>query len=52
VEPQSGEIFRHPSVTVRYHEQAPDFEGYATVEAYVAAGLAPGDEHYRYDQQN
>ncbi|QQM30316.1 ATP-binding cassette domain-containing protein [Martelella lutilitoris] len=49
VEPQSGEIFRHPSVTVRYLEQAPDFAGYATVEDYVAEGLAPGDAHYRAD---
>ncbi|TCT35284.1 ATP-binding cassette domain-containing protein [Martelella mediterranea] len=47
VEPQSGEVFRHPSSTVRYLEQAPDFSGFATVEDYVVAGLAPGDEHYR-----
>ncbi len=25
VEAQSGEVFRHPSSTVRYLEQAPDF---------------------------
>ncbi|AQZ50286.1 ABC-F family ATP-binding cassette domain-containing protein [Martelella mediterranea] len=49
VEAQSGEIFRQPSATIRYLEQAPDFSGYATVEAYVAAGLAPGDERYRAD---
>ncbi|WP_180899320.1 ABC-F family ATP-binding cassette domain-containing protein [Martelella soudanensis] len=49
VEAQSGDIFRQPSATIRYLEQAPDFSGYATVEAYVAAGLAPGDEHYRAD---
>jgi ATP-binding cassette subfamily F protein uup len=27
VEPQSGEIFRHPSSTIRYLPQAPDFDG-------------------------
>ncbi|MBD9374818.1 ABC-F family ATP-binding cassette domain-containing protein [Rhizobium sp. ARZ01] len=47
VEPQSGEIFRHPSATIRYLEQAPDFEGFATVAAYAEAGLGPGDDHYR-----
>lgn len=47
VEPQSGEVFRHPSSTIRYLEQAPDFSGFATVEDYVVAGLAPGDDHYR-----
>ncbi|MBL0374754.1 ABC-F family ATP-binding cassette domain-containing protein [Rhizobium sp. KVB221] len=46
-EPQSGEIFRHPAATVRYLNQAPDFEGYATVEAYAAAGLGPSDDPYR-----
>ncbi|WP_416799488.1 ABC-F family ATP-binding cassette domain-containing protein [Ciceribacter azotifigens] len=47
VEPQSGEIFRHPSATVRYLEQAPDFDGYETVQAYAEAGLGPGDDPYR-----
>ncbi|HUH48486.1 MAG TPA: ABC-F family ATP-binding cassette domain-containing protein, partial [Mycoplana sp.] len=47
VEPQSGEVFRHPSATIRYLEQAPDFEGFATVAAYAEAGLGPGDDHYR-----
>ncbi len=46
-EAQSGEIFRHPSVTIRYLEQAPDFAGYETVEAYAQAGLGPGDDPYR-----
>jgi energy-coupling factor transporter ATP-binding protein EcfA2 len=27
VEPQTGEIFRHPSSTIRYLPQAPDFDG-------------------------
>ena len=47
VEPQGGEVFRHPSATVRYLPQAPDFEGFDTVEAYAAAGLGPSDDPYR-----
>ncbi|MCZ7863960.1 ABC-F family ATP-binding cassette domain-containing protein [Agrobacterium salinitolerans] len=47
VEAQSGEVFRHPAATIRYLEQAPDFAGYATVQAYAEAGLGPGDDHYR-----
>ncbi len=47
VEAQSGEVFRHPSATVRYLEQAPDFAGYKTVAAYAEAGLGPGDDPYR-----
>ncbi|OQP86924.1 elongation factor 3 [Rhizobium rhizosphaerae] len=47
IEPQSGEVFRHPASTVRYLEQAPDFAGYDTVEAYAEAGLGPGDDPYR-----
>ncbi|MBV2183170.1 MAG: ABC-F family ATP-binding cassette domain-containing protein [Rhizobium sp.] len=47
VEPQSGEVFRHPSSTVRYLEQAPDFGSHKTVQAYCEAGLGPGDDPYR-----
>lgn len=47
VEAQSGEIFRHPSATIRYLEQAPDFAGFETVQAYAEAGLGPGDDAYR-----
>jgi len=47
VEPQSGEVFRHPASTIRYLEQAPDFAGYSTVQAYAEAGLGPGDDPYR-----
>ncbi|WP_026330900.1 ABC-F family ATP-binding cassette domain-containing protein [Agrobacterium sp. 10MFCol1.1] len=47
VEAQSGEVFRHPSATIRYLEQAPDFAGYDTVKAYAEAGLGPGDDPYR-----
>ncbi|MGE7369536.1 ABC-F family ATP-binding cassette domain-containing protein [Neorhizobium sp. NPDC001467] len=47
VEAQSGEVFRHPSATIRYLEQAPDFGSFATVQAYAEAGLGPGDDPYR-----
>lgn len=46
-EAQSGEIFRHPSATIRYLHQAPDFDGYDTVQAYAEAGLGPSDDPYR-----
>ncbi|MDI7923114.1 ABC-F family ATP-binding cassette domain-containing protein [Ferirhizobium litorale] len=46
-EAQSGEVFRHPSATIRYLNQAPDFEGFETVQAYAEAGLGPGDDPYR-----
>ncbi len=46
-EPQSGAIFRHPSATIRYLHQAPDFEGFDTVAAYAEAGLGPSDDPYR-----
>ncbi|MFM2281310.1 MAG: Holdfast attachment protein [Pseudomonadota bacterium] len=46
-EAQSGEVFRHPSSTLRYLPQAPDFDGFQTVEAYAAAGLGPSDDPYR-----
>lgn len=47
VEAQSGEVFRHPSSTIRYLEQAPDFAGFSTVQSYAEAGLGPGDDPYR-----
>ena len=46
-EAQSGDVFRHPSATVRYLHQAPDFDGYDTVAAYAEAGLGPSDDPYR-----
>lgn len=46
-EAQSGEVFRHPSSTIRYLHQAPDFDGYDTVSAYAEAGLGPSDDPYR-----
>jgi ATP-binding cassette subfamily F protein uup len=46
-EAQSGEVFRHPSATIRYLHQAPDFDGYDTVAAYAESGLGPSDDPYR-----
>jgi ATP-binding cassette subfamily F protein uup len=47
VEPTDGELFRHPSATIRYLPQVPDMEGFATVRAYVEAGLGPADDPHR-----
>ncbi|RWL80428.1 MAG: ABC transporter ATP-binding protein [Mesorhizobium sp.] len=47
IEPQDGEVFRQPSATVRYLPQMPDMEGFATVRAYVEAGLGPADDPHR-----
>lgn len=47
VEPQTGEIFRHPSATIRYLPQDPDFEDHKTVQAYAEAGLGPSDDPHR-----
>jgi ATP-binding cassette subfamily F protein uup len=47
IEPQDGEVFRHPSVTVRYLPQVPDTDGFATVRAYVENGLGPADDPHR-----
>ena len=47
VEPQQGEIFRQPSATIRYLPQMPDMDGFATVRAYVEAGLGPADDAHR-----
>ena len=47
VEPDRGERFVKPGVTVRYLEQEPDLAGFATVGAYVEAGLDAGSDPYR-----
>jgi len=47
VEPQDGEVFRQPTATIRYLPQMPDMDGFATVRAYVEAGLGPADDPYR-----
>jgi len=47
VEPTDGEVFRQPSATIRYLPQAPDMDGFASVRAYVEAGLGPADDTHR-----
>jgi ATP-binding cassette subfamily F protein uup len=47
IEPQDGETFRQPTATVRYLPQMPDMDGFATVRAYVEAGLGPADDPHR-----
>jgi len=47
IEAQDGKVFRHPSATVRYLPQMPDMDGFATVRAYVEAGLGPADDPHR-----
>jgi ABC transport system ATP-binding/permease protein len=47
IEPTGGEVFRQPSSTIRYLPQAPDFDGFASVQAYVEAGLGPTDDAHR-----
>jgi ATP-binding cassette subfamily F protein uup len=47
VEAQDGEVFRHPSATIRYLAQMPDMDGFETVRAYVEAGRGPADDPHR-----
>lgn len=47
VEPDSGERFAHPGASIRYLPQEADFTGFATVRAYVEAGLGPTDDPYQ-----
>ena len=47
IEPTDGELFRHPGATIRYLPQVPDMDGFATVRAYVEAGLGPADDMHR-----
>ena len=47
IETDSGTRFLQPGTTVRYLAQEPDFSGFATTEAFVAAGLGPGDDPHR-----
>jgi ABC transport system ATP-binding/permease protein len=50
VEEDGGEIFRHPTATVRYLAQEPDLSRYATTGAYVEEGLTEGDDPQRARQ--
>lgn len=47
IEPTDGEIFRHPSATIRYLPQTPDLDGFKNVRTYVEAGLGPSDDTHR-----
>ena len=47
IQPDSGERFLQPGVTVRYLPQEPDLAGFANTLDYVAAGLGPSDDRHR-----
>lgn len=47
IDPDRGERFLQPGVTVRYLPQEPDLSGFGTVLDYVRDGLAPGDDPHR-----
>ncbi len=47
VEPDRGDRFVKPGVTIRYLEQEPDFAGFATTLDYAAAGLAHAEDLHR-----
>ncbi|HEY9163678.1 MAG TPA: ATP-binding cassette domain-containing protein [Magnetovibrio sp.] len=47
VEPDSGERFLKPGVSVGYLPQEPDLSGFHTVLEYVEAGLIHRDDHAR-----
>ncbi len=47
VEADRGARFAQPGATIRYLPQEPDLTGFATVLAFVEAGLAPGDDPHR-----
>jgi ATP-binding cassette subfamily F protein uup len=47
LEADRGTRFIQPGATIRYLPQEPDLSGFATVRAYVEAGLEPGDDPKR-----
>ncbi len=47
VEPDAGERFLQPGVTLRYLPQEPDLSGFATALAYAESGLGPDDDPHR-----
>jgi len=47
IEPDSGRRFLQPEASLRYLPQEPDFDGYATALAYVAADLSEGESGHR-----
>ncbi|RDE10157.1 ABC-F family ATP-binding cassette domain-containing protein [Pelagibacterium lacus] len=47
IEPDAGERFVQPGVTIRYLPQEPDLSGFASTLDYVEAGLEGADDPYR-----
>src|SRR5690606_22542540 len=47
VDPQAGEVCRQPTAPLRSLPQAPDWQGFEAVRAYVEAGLGPADDMNR-----
>jgi len=47
IETDGGTRFLQPGATLRYLPQEPDLAGHASTGAFVAAGLAPGDDPHR-----
>jgi ATP-binding cassette subfamily F protein uup len=47
IEADGGERWVQPGTTIRYLPQEPDLSGFATVRAYVEAGLGPMDDLHR-----
>ncbi len=47
LEPEAGTRFLQPGTTLRVLDQEPDLGGFASVLAYVEAGLGPADDAYR-----
>ena len=46
IQPDDGERFVQPGVTIRYLPQEPDFTGYETIFDFVKSGLSPTDDPY------
>ena len=47
IEPDEGEVFLKPGITVRYLPQEPDLTEFSTIEDYIRAGLEGADSDYR-----
>ena len=47
IEPDGGERFIQPGVTIRYLPQEPDLSSYATTLDYASEGLEEGNDPYR-----
>jgi ATP-binding cassette subfamily F protein uup len=45
-EPDRGTVFVQPGALIRYLPQEPDLAGFATVAAYVEAGLTPASDRH------